>query len=158
MFVGDAPQSDDLTMLFLHYLGKKMGYHLTLFNDVRQISLLAGFMNRIRVENNLNPGLATKINLALEEAVTNVVMYAYPKGTKEKINLEAVRDGNTLRFTLTDRGRVFDPTAAPKANISASLKDRPIGGLGIHLVRTIMDSVTYRRAEGKNVLTMTINI
>ena len=158
MFVGDAPQSDDLTMLFLHYLGKKMGYHLTLFNDVRQISLLAGFMNRIREENNLNPGLATKINLALEEAVTNVVMYAYPKGTKEKINLEAVRDGNTLRFTLTDRGRVFDPTAAPKANISASLKDRPIGGLGIHLVRTIMDSVTYRRAEGKNVLTMTINI
>jgi sigma-B regulation protein RsbU (phosphoserine phosphatase) len=157
-FVGDAPQSDDLTMLFLHYLGKKMGYHLTLFNDVRQISLLAGFMERIRVENNLNPGLATKINLALEEAVTNVVMYAYPKGTKEKINLEAVRDGNTLRFTLTDRGRVFDPTAAPKANISASLKDRPIGGLGIHLVRTIMDSVTYRRAEGKNVLTMTINI
>ena len=158
MFVGDAPQSDDLTMLFLHYLGKKMGYHLTLFNDVRQISLLAGFMNRIREENNLNPGLTTKINLALEEAVTNVVMYAYPKGTKEKINLEAVRDGNTLRFTLTDRGRVFDPTAAPKANISASLKDRPIGGLGIHLVRTIMDSVTYRRAEGKNVLTMTINI
>ena len=157
-FVGDAPQSDDLTMLFLHYLGKKMGYHLTLFNDIRQISLLAGFMDRIRVENNLNPGLATKINLALEEAVTNVVMYAYPKGTKEKINLEAVRDGNTLRFTLTDRGRVFDPTAAPKANIAASLKDRPIGGLGIHLVRTIMDSVTYRRVEGKNVLTMTINI
>ena len=158
VFVGDAPQSDDLTMLFLHYLGKKMGYHLTLFNDIRQISLLAGFMDRIRVENNLNPGLATKINLALEEAVTNVVMYAYPKGTKEKINLEAVRDGNTLRFTLTDRGRVFDPTAAPKANIAASLKDRPIGGLGIHLVRTIMDSVTYRRVEGKNVLTMTINI
>ena len=157
-FVGDAPQSDDLTMLFLHYLGKKMGYHLTLFNDIRQISLLAGFMDRIRVENNLNPGLATKINLALEEAVTNVVMYAYPKGTKEKINLEAVRDGNTLRFTLTDRGRVFDPTAAPKANIAASLKDRPIGGLGIHLVRTIMDSVSYRRVEGKNVLTMTINI
>ena len=157
-FVGDAPQSDDLTMLFLHYLGKKMGYHLTLFNDIRQISLLAGFMDRIRKENNLDPALATRLNLALEEAVTNVVMYAYPKGTQEKINLEAVRDGNALRFTLTDRGRVFDPTAAPKANISASLKDRPIGGLGIHLVRTIMDSVTYRRVEGKNVLTMTINI
>ena len=70
----------------------------------------------------------------------------------------AVREGDTLRFTLADRGRVFDPTAAPKANISASVEDRPIGGLGIHLVRTIMDSVTYRRAEGKNVLTMTINI
>ena len=157
-FVGGAPQSDDLTMLFLHYLGKKKGYHLTLFNDIRQISLLAGFMDRIREENNLDPGLATRINLALEEAVTNVIMYAYPEGSKEKINLEAVREGNTLRFTLADRGRVFDPTAAPKANISASVEDRPIGGLGIHLVRTIMDSVTYRRAEGKNVLTMTINI
>lgn len=157
-FVGDAPQSDDLTMLFLHYLGKKKGYHLTLVNDIRQISLLGGFVDRIREDNDLDPGLASRVNLALEEAVTNVIMYAYPEGSKEKISLDAVREGNTLRFTLADRGRVFDPTAAPKANISASVEDRPIGGLGIHLVRTIMDRVTYRRAEGKNVLTMTINI
>lgn len=156
-FVGDAPQSDDLTMLFLHYLGKKKGYHLTLDNDLRQISILAGFVDRIREENNLDPHWAMNVNLALEEAVTNVILYAYPQGSREKVNLEAVVEDHALRFTLTDRGKFFDPTAAPEADTTASLEDRPIGGLGIHLVRSIMDRVTYKRQDGKNELTMIIN-
>ena len=157
-FVGNAPQSDDLTMLFLHYLGSKKGYHLTMENDIRQISCLAGFVDRIMEENNLDPDFTMTVNLALEEAVTNVIMYAYPEGTTGKVNLDAVVEGNTLRFTLTDRGRLFDPTAAPKVDTTAGVKERPIGGLGIHMVRTIMDSVTYKRLDGKNVLIMTISI
>ena len=157
-FVGNAPQSDDLTMLFLHYLGSKKGYHLTLDNDIRQISNLAGFVDRIMEENDLKPDFAMKVNLALEEAVTNVIMYAYPAGTKGKVNLEAVVEGTELKFTLADRGKYFDPTEAPEADTTASVEDRPIGGLGIHLVRTIMDSVTYKRMDGQNVLIMTINI
>ena len=157
-FVGNAPQSDDLTMLFIHFLGSKKGYHLTLDNDLQQISLLAGFVDRIREENNLDPNLAMNINLALEEAVTNVISYAYPPGTQEKVNLEAVLEDRTLRFTLTDRGMFFDPTTVPEADTTASLEDRRIGGLGIHLVRSIMDTVTYKRLDGKNVLTLTINI
>ena len=157
-FVGNAPQSDDLTMLFIHFLGSKKGYHLTLDNDLQQISLLAGFVDRIREENHLDPNLAMNINLALEEAVTNVISYAYPQGTQEKVNLEAVLEGRMLRFTLTDRGMFFDPTTVPEADTTASLEDRRIGGLGIHLVRSIMDTVTYKRLDGKNVLTLTINI
>ena len=157
-FVGGAPQSDDLTMLFLHYLGSRKGYHLSMDNDIQQISLLAGFLERVAEENDLDPGLAMNINLALEEAVTNVIMYAYPPGTEGKVTLDAVLDGNALRFTLADRGKLFDPTAAPDADTSAALEDRPIGGLGIHLVRTIMDEVEYRRQDGQNVLTMTKHI
>ena len=104
------------------------------------------------------PALAARINLALEEAVCNVIMYAYPEGTAGTMDLEAVREGNQLRFTLVDRGKAFDPTAVPEANLSASLEDRPIGGLGIHLVRSIMDSIRYERRDGKNVLTMIINL
>ena len=85
-------------------------------------------------------------------------MYAYPPGTEGKVTLDAVLDGNALRFTLADRGKLFDPTAAPDADTSAALEDRPIGGLGIHLVRTIMDEVEYRRQDGQNVLTMTKHI
>jgi Serine phosphatase RsbU, regulator of sigma subunit len=157
-FVGDAPQSDDLTMLFLHYLGQKKEYHLTLVNDLRQLSLLTGFVDRIREENDLAPGLDTRINLALEEAACNVIMYAYPEGTAGTLNLDAVREGNRLRFTLSDQGKAFDPTAAREADLTASVEDRPIGGLGIHLVRTIMDSIHYERVDGKNVLTMIINL
>ena len=131
---------------------------LTLVNDLRQVSLLTGFVDRVREEYNLAPALAARINLALEEAVCNVIMYAYPEGTAGKMSLEAVKEGKRLRFTLTDWGKVFDPTAVPEADISASVEDRPIGGLGIHLIRTIMDSVRYERKDGKNVLTMFINL
>ena len=129
---------------------------LTLVNDLRQVSLLPGFVDRLREENGLAPALAAKINLALEEAVCNVIHYAYPEGTAGKMDLEAVREGNRLRFTLTDRGKAFDPTAAPEANLEAPLEERLVGGLGIHLVRSIMDSISYSRLDGKNVLTMII--
>ena len=157
-FVGGAPRSDDLTMLFIHYLGTGKGEHLTLKNDINQIELLAGFMDRVAEENDLDPGLSMQLNLAIEEAATNVIMYAYPEGTEGEVDLGASRQGDNLIFTLADTGKPFDPTAAPEADISAALEDRPIGGLGIHLVRTIMDSVSYKRAEGKNVLTMTKHV
>ena len=157
-FVGNAPQSDDLTMLFLHFLGKRKTHHLTLENDIRQVSRLAGFVDGVLADNQLDPGLSSKINLALEEAVTNVILYAYPPGTEGSMDLDAVREESGLRFTLTDSGKAFDPTAAPEADLSTSVENRPVGGLGIHLVRTIMDRVSYRRADGKNVLTMTIHI
>ena len=157
-FVGKAPQSDDLTMLFIHYLGQGKGNHLTLHNDISQISLLAGFMDSVASEFGLDPSLAMNLNLALEEAVTNVIMYAYPEGVDGEVYLDASKEGNCLKFTLSDKGKPFDPTAVPEADVSASVEDRPIGGLGIHLVRNIMDKVGYRRIEGKNVLTMTKNI
>ena len=131
---------------------------LTLVNDLRQVSLLTGFVDRVQEQNHLAPELAARINLALEEAVCNVIQYAYPEGTAGKMSLEAVKEGKRLRFTLTDWGKVFDPTAVPEADISASVEDRPIGGLGIHLIRTIMDSVRYERKDGKNVLTLIINL
>ena len=73
---------------------------LTLVNDLRQVSLLSGFVDRVREEYDLAPALAARINLALEEAVCNVIMYAYPEGTAGTMDLDAVRDGNRLRFTL----------------------------------------------------------
>ena len=155
-FVGDAPQSDDLTMLFIHFLGTKKTRRLTLDNDIRQVSRLTGFVDGILAEYHLDSGLSTRINLALEEAVTNVIMYAYPPETAGRMDLEAVREEGGLKFTLTDSGKAFDPTAAPEADLSASVENRPVGGLGIHLVRTIMDRVSYRREDGKNVLTMFI--
>ena len=159
-FVGDAPQSDDLTMLFIHYLGRKetASRRLTLHNDIQQVSLLPAFIREVTEGKNLSPELTNNINLALEEAVTNVILYAYPEGTDGVAEIEAKAYGNTLTFILSDRGQPFDPTAREEVDITAGVDDRPVGGLGIHLVRSIMDSVRYERRDGKNILTLTKNI
>ena len=90
--------------------------------------------------------------------MTNVIMYAYPEGTDGLVDIEAIIRKDSLSFVISDSGQPFDPTASPDADISLGVTERPIGGLGIYLVRNIMDSVSYERADGKNILTMTKNI
>ena len=157
-FVGEAPQSDDLTMLVIHYMNNSHPSsnerHLILHNDIQQIPQLADFVETIATEKNLDQGTAMSLNLALEEAVTNVIQYAYPEGSDGLVDIEAVIRDNQLDFIISDSGKAFDPTAKAEVDISMGVEERPIGGLGIHLVKHIMDSVTYRREDGKNILTM----
>ena len=158
-FVEDAPQSDDITMLFIHYLNdntqnNNMARHLILHNDIQQIPQLAEFVETIAEEKNLNQALAMSLNLALEEAVTNVILYAYPDGIDGLVDIEAFIREDCLEFILSDSGKPFDPTAAPDADITLGVDERSIGGLGIYLVRNIMDTVSYRYENGKNILTM----
>ncbi|MBO4475903.1 MAG: SpoIIE family protein phosphatase [Bacteroidales bacterium] len=154
-FVGEAPQSDDLTLLFIHYLPRT--HRLTLHNDINQIALLPGFVGEAVNASKLDPAQAGSINLALEEAITNVMMYAYPEGTDGIIYLDAAVSGNALHFTITDCGKAFDPTAREEVDVNASVEERPVGGLGIHLVRQIMDRVRYERIGNKNILYLTKN-
>ena len=92
--------------------------------------------------------------MAVEEAVTNVIDYAYPNGTEGNIDIAIEADESRIRFILTDSGTEFDPTSVSKADTTLSVNDRPIGGLGVFLVRNLMDSINYERTDGKNVLRM----
>jgi sigma-B regulation protein RsbU (phosphoserine phosphatase) len=87
-----------------------------------------------------------------------VILYAYPEGTDGLVDIEAILRDDSLEFILSDSGKPFDPTAAPEADITLGVEERQIGGLGIYLVRQIMDSVTYKRENGKNILHMTKKI
>lgn len=154
-FVGDAPRSDDLTMLFIHYIKSEPGVlkrHLTLENEIGQISRLSKFISNIATSRGLDEDLAMNINLAMEEAVTNSIMYAYPEGTRGEIEVDARVDDDTIEFTIADCGMEFDPTARPEPDINAGAEERPIGGLGIFLVKNIMDSVSYTREKDTNIL------
>ena len=152
-FVGDAPQSDDLTILFIHYLPDQ--FHLSLYNKIEEIEKLPGFVTNAVKASKLDPELIPSLNLAIEEIATNVIMYAYPERQEETFSIDAAVTDTGLTFTITDSGKAFDPTAKEDVDINAGVSERPIGGLGIHLVRTIMDEVHYKRTDGKNILILT---
>lgn len=149
-FVDGAQQSDDLTMLAIRFQVPA----IVMRNDIQQIPTLADWVDGLGVPDELN----MPINLALEEAVSNVMLYAYPDQTDGKVFVEYVRsqndDGEEMVFTISDNGIAFDPTQRPEVDITLSAEDRAIGGLGIHLVRQLMDTIYYERKENKNILTL----
>ena len=127
---------------------------IILANDISEISRLAQFVDEVGEEFSLTPDITFNLNLVLEEAVVNVINYAYPKEEHEFIYLSAKLHEDSIVLVLTDTGKEFDPTMAPEADITLSAEERPIGGLGIFLIRQIMNEVKYERIEGKNVLTL----
>lgn len=138
-----------------HSSETKTRCQLTITNQVDEISRLADFIDEIAQQANIDPALAMSLNLALEEAVTNVVLYAYPEGQAGTVDINAEVADGLLTFVVTDSGKAFDPTTqVAEADITLSAEQRPIGGLGVFLVKQIMDTVSYRRADGKNILTL----
>jgi sigma-B regulation protein RsbU (phosphoserine phosphatase) len=131
-----------------------MQHSITLTNDIQQVPQLADFVDMVCEEVGMDMAVAIQMNLAMEEAVVNVMSYAYPADTVGDVTIEAVTIADQLQFTITDSGIPFDPTAKAEVDTTLSAEERPIGGLGIHLVRQLMDSINYERTEGKNVLTL----
>ena len=157
-FSEGTEQSDDLTLLALRYTPSHeqevLGEGITLHNDVQEVEALGPFVKQIADQLGIEKSLAGKLRLAVEEAVVNVMEYAYPKGTTGEVNVRATSNGHRLKFIITDSGVSFDPTEVSAADTTLSAEERPIGGLGILLVRELMDSINYERINGKNVLTL----
>ena len=157
-FVDGAEQSDDLTMLGVQYTKEQRAESLqrdiTLTNDVQQVPQLAAFVDEVCEALGFDMSATMQMNLALEEAVVNVMSYAYPAGTQGDVHIEAQANDVRLKFTITDSGAPFDPTAKEEIDTTLSAEERPVGGLGIFLVREMMDSINYERIDGKNVLTL----
>ena len=131
-----------------------MQHSITLTNDIEQVPQLADFVDMVCEEVGFDPSIAIQMNLAIEEAVVNVMSYAYPVGTVGNVIIEAQANEDCLTFTIIDNGTPFDPTAKSEVDTTLSAEERPIGGLGIHLVRQLMDSINYERIDNKNILTL----
>ncbi len=154
-YVNGADQSDDITIMSIHYIpNESMSKEIIFLNKMEEVKRIAAFIDEIGEELKLDFSVLTNIQLAIEEAVVNVISYAYPDNEERQSSLSVHKNGNTIVFVLSDSGIPFDPTAAADPDLTLSAEERPIGGLGIMLVKKMMNEVTYQRIDGKNELTM----
>jgi len=164
VFVNFIPQGDDISLLAIKYKGSMSNplYHrgISLLNDVKEVPALGIFVGSICHDMRFNELTEQGIRLAVEEAVVNIMNYAYPEGTRAVILIEVDADADleTLTFVLRDEGVAFDPTAYQEVDVDAHVGQQKVGGLGIHLMRHYMDTLTYERKDGENILTMTKKI
>jgi serine/threonine-protein kinase RsbW len=97
----------------------------------------------------------TKLNLVLEEWLTNVISYGFDAGGDHRIVLDlALDESGELSARVEDDGRPFDPLSLPTPDVTVGLDERKVGGLGVLLIRRLMDDVTYSRSGDRNVLVM----
>ena len=160
-FANGAEQSDDLTILCISKQAPKRTLFIT--NEMSEVTKLKQFMEGAAREFGIPDDIQLSLNLAVEEAVVNVINYAYPKGTEGDIEINITNSpiqdlsesSTEVIFTIIDQGVPFDPTTHDEADTTSELEERQIGGLGIHLIRNIMDRVEYQRDGNSNKLTMT---
>jgi anti-sigma regulatory factor (Ser/Thr protein kinase) len=96
----------------------------------------------------------TDINLLLDEFVSNVIKYGYDDGLEHTIQVTLALEGRHLSIRIEDDGKAFNPLEAPVPDLDLPIEQRPIGGLGILIARTLADALEYRREGGRNVLTI----
>ncbi len=123
-------------------------------NDLAEIAGVAETVERFLGEAGADDAVVFRVNLCLDELLTNVISYGFQDDDEHHIDLRlAVADG-ILRIELEDDARAFNPLDVPPPDLDSGLEVREIGGLGIHFVRETMDRVAYRRAGDRNLLTM----
>ena len=129
-------------------------HKLILPNDIATIPQLKDFVDTVTKEAGMEEMETMTLNLAIEEAVVNVMNYAYPKDTKGTVDIETTLDDGCITFVISDSGMAFDPTAKEDPDTTLKAEERPIGGLGIFLVKQLTDAVSYERRNDKNILTV----
>ena len=157
-FVGEAPQFDDITMLMFDYKPKKGGAHMiskTFPAKTEELPEVLGFVEETLESYECSMKNQTAICVAIEEVFVNVANYAYGAGSGEAtLDIGFAEDSREVTFCLSDRGIPFDPLQKPDPDITLSVEERQIGGLGIFIVKKTMDTVRYDYEDGKNILTM----
>lgn len=133
----------------------KLSRSITLDNKIDELTRISTFLEESAEQWEIPMVLGMSLNLVLEEAFTNVVQYAYTDKEKHDIELLMEKSGNVLIITIIDDGQPYDPTKKTDPDINLDVENRPIGGLGIFLIKKTMDEVTYERKNGKNHLVMT---
>ena len=131
-----------------------MKRELKIKNEDQELMRVSEFVESVGEELDIDIHTMMKLQLVLEEMVSNVIFYAYPQGTSADITLTAESNGQEVTFILSDNGKPFDPTAKEDADTETNPMDREQGGMGILIVKNIMNEVSYQRLGEENRLIM----
>ena len=149
-FVGDADQFDDITMLCIEFKGNGRKAEISLTPDAESVKTVAEFLDTTLEAWEIPMKVVSKLQIVADEIYSNIVRYSQAKNAK----VTAVQNGTVLSLRFEDDGKPYDPTTAAEPDITASAEEREIGGLGIFVVRNMMDSMDYRYKDGHNMLTL----
>jgi anti-sigma regulatory factor (Ser/Thr protein kinase) len=123
-------------------------------NQPSEIGRVLEALENFGAEHGISPRHIHELDLALEEHLTNIITHAFQTPAEHEIVVRGELTGHTLRLEIADDGRPFNPLEFPEPDLTAPLEERPIGGLGIHMMRKSVDAMEYRRENGKNVLAL----
>ncbi len=127
--------------------------------DIKNLNTVLEFVNKVLEEADCSSDVMASIDIAVEEIFVNVAQYAYssPKGNL-KIIADVIEDINEFNITFIDKGVPFDPLKIKDPDIDIPLEEREVGGLGIYMVKMIMDRVKYEYKNGNNIFMFTKNL
>ena len=183
VFTGEAPQFDDITCVVLIYRGEITrnsgtdaptprprqpeakpprratmsvpALHLTLRNDLSELARIADVIESHGESRGWPAKWVLNLNLSLDELITNTVSYGYQDTDEHEIRVTLSERNGALVTVLEDDGIAYDPfTSAPAPDLEAGVEERPIGGLGVYFVKTLMDEVAYERIDDHNRITL----
>jgi serine/threonine-protein kinase RsbW len=123
-------------------------------NQRAEIGRAAEFAEQFGAAQGLSEDEVMSVNLVLDEVMANVIEHGSEAGSTHEIRITLALEDDQLTIEVTDDARAFDPLQLAPPDLDLPLEERPVGGLGIHIVRSVMDSVAYERRDGRNIITM----
>ncbi|MEE8261221.1 MAG: SpoIIE family protein phosphatase [Gammaproteobacteria bacterium] len=158
-FADGAEQSDDITLLAIGFEHEPAKFETHRFdrsihNDLAQIGMVNEDFKTFCNSTDLSSEIETKVNIIFDELLSNIISYAYPAGGEHHIRVQVECTTERLTIIVTDEGIPFNPFVGPDPDITLSVKERNIGGLGILIVKSFMDKFMYHRRSGFNQVTL----
>jgi anti-sigma regulatory factor (Ser/Thr protein kinase) len=135
--------------------GQEVSKNILINNNLSEIERLSKAVAEFGKKNNLSSEVIYDVRLALEEVVSNIINYGFEDNYEHQISIEMNLQGETLTMKIKDDGKPFNPLEVKSTNLEKPFDEREIGGMGIYIVRKLMDKILYKREEGNNVLQLT---
>lgn len=139
-------------------MGSRKVRHFVIRNQVNELTAIADKIKQLAQEWNLSEELSMNIDLVIEEALSNIIFYAFPDNDPHEIKVSLTIMDHMLSIKITDNGIPFNPLTQQQPDITLPAEERPIGGLGIFLISQIMDKMHYSRHKNQNILELNKSI